>query len=77
MWRLLLGEVVYLVGRALRPPALWGWLSAAVAAAIVMIAFAEGTPGPVLSIGVRMAAAAAAGLIVAAVVRRWPHRGGG
>lgn len=77
LWRLLLDEVVYLVGRALRPPILWGWLSGALVAVIIMIAFAEGTPGPVLSLGVRMAVAAVAGLIAAVAVRRWPHRGDG
>lgn len=77
LWRLLLDEVVYLAKRSLRPPWLWAWTSAAVAVAGVMVALDESTPGPVLSLGWRLVAAAAAGSAVAVLVRRWPGRGNG
>lgn len=74
LWRLLIDEAIYLASRALQPPILWVWLSSVAVAAIVMVAFAETTPGPVLSFGLRAGVAATAGLLVAAALRRWSYR---
>lgn len=77
LWRLLLDEVVYLVGRAVRPPWVWVWVSAGTVATVVMVAFADATPGPVIPFGWRAAAAVAAAAITGAAIRRWPGRRGG
>lgn len=74
LWRLLLDEAVYLAKRAVRPPAVWVWTSAAGVALVVMIAFAEATPGPVVSIGWRTVAAVGAAAAVAITVSRFRHR---
>lgn len=77
MWRLLLDEVVYLLKLAVRPPGVWMWALAAVIALVVMVVFAETTPGPVVSIGWRAVAAVGAAATVAVVVRQWTRRRNG
>lgn len=70
MWRLLRDEVVHLAKTAVRPPWAWVLIALALVAGVVMVALDESTPGPALTIGLRMVVATAAGIAAGVVVHR-------
>lgn len=62
LWKLLLGEVLVAVRRLLEPRR---GIPALIAAALVVVGLAASTPGPVLDLPARIAAALAAALAAA------------
>lgn len=69
VWRLLLDEIAFLSRRAVRRVRMW--LPAVAVAALVMVALADSTPGPVVPLGSRLVVAIVAALAVGASLWRW------